>query len=179
MPASRPSLLTLTLVSLAVCALFLLSPLQRLLPSAAAAISPPPAETSVLSDDFNDNRLDATKWRYSNASSASVILEQNQRLEIPLRPNTAAYYGVQTLGTHDLREKTVSVDLVQATSQGGWAETYFQIKRDEGNHYHMVSEPAPSSSTPGPTASGTAPCSPSTPPTTASGVTATTRPRTP
>ncbi len=136
MLANRPSLLTLTVVSLAVCALFLLSPL-RLLPSAAAAISPLPVETSVLSDDFNDNRVDTTKWRYSNASSASIILEQNQRLEIPLRPNATGYYGIQTLGTHDLREKTVSVDLLQATSQGGWAETYFQIKRDESNYYHM------------------------------------------
>ena len=135
MLAKRPSLLTLTLVSLAIFALFLLSPLPLL--SSAEAISPLPVETSVLSDDYNDNRLDLTRWRYSNASSASIVLEQNQRLEIPLRPNAAGYYGIQTLGTHDLRERTVSVDLLQATSQGGWAETYFQIKRDESNYYHM------------------------------------------
>jgi uncharacterized repeat protein (TIGR01451 family) len=93
--------------------------------------------TLVLTDDFNDNRLDGTKWRYSNADSQSFVLEQNQRLEIPLRPNATGYYGIQTLGTHDLREKTVSVDLVQPTSQGGWVETYYQIKRDEANYYHM------------------------------------------
>ena len=100
-------------------------------------VTAPIPQTTVLSDDYNDNRLDTTRWRYSSASSASIVLEQNQRLEIPLRPNTAGYYGIQTLGTHDLREKTVSVDLVQATSQGGWVETFFQLKRDENNYYHM------------------------------------------
>jgi hypothetical protein len=92
MLSNRPCLLALTLASLFVGALFLLSPLP-LLPSAAASAGPLPVETSVLSDDFNDNRLDSTKWRYSNTSSASIVLEQNQRLEMPLRPNTAGYYG--------------------------------------------------------------------------------------
>ncbi|HKQ53664.1 MAG TPA: LamG-like jellyroll fold domain-containing protein [Pyrinomonadaceae bacterium] len=108
-----------------------------LTPNVAVTVTAPPVQTTVFSDDYNDNRLDTTKWRYSNSSSASIVLEQNQRLELPLRPNSAGYYGVQTLGSHDLRERTVSVDVVQATSQGGWTETYFQIKRDEANYYHM------------------------------------------
>lgn len=141
MLASRSSLLTLILASLFVCTLFLISPF-RLLPSAKAAresvaVSPLPVETSVMTDDFNDNRLDGTKWRYNNSSSPSFVYEQNQRLEIPLQPNATGYYGIQTMGTRDLREKTVSVELVQPTSQGGWVETYYQLKRDEANYYHM------------------------------------------
>jgi subtilisin family serine protease len=93
----------------------------------------PPLEPS---DDFNDNSLDAARWQVLNSSSVTVA-EQNQRLEMALQPNTAAYNGVISVRGYDFKDRTLSVEIPQATSQGGWAETYFQLKLDDGNLFHM------------------------------------------
>lgn len=88
-----------------------------------------------LSDDFNDNSLDASKWAVVTPSSPAVVSEQNQRLEVTLPPSTATYNGVVSVATHDIRDKTVEVEVAQVVSQAGWAENFIQVALDSQNYY--------------------------------------------
>jgi len=79
----------------------------------------------------------------------AAVAEQNQRLELTLQPNTVAYNGVTSAKGFDFKDRTLTVEIPQATSQGGWAETYFQLQLDSGNRYTLfldseeAAEPTP------------------------------------
>jgi subtilisin family serine protease len=110
-----------------------LSPGTAIFDNAKATRAYPRLEPS---DDFNDNSLSTARWQVLNSSSVTVA-EQNQRLEMTLQPNTAAYNGVTSVKGFDFKDRTLTVEIPQATSQAGWAETYFQLKLDNGNYFHM------------------------------------------
>lgn len=98
----------------------------------AEAQSPPPVD---LSDDFNDNSLDTTKWNINAPGSPAVVSEQGQVIQIALPPNTATYNGIGSKTTHDMRDKTMEVEVVQAPSHAGWVEHSIQVALDGSNYY--------------------------------------------
>jgi len=98
----------------------------------AEAQSPPPVD---LSDDFNDNSLDSTKWNINAPGSPAVVSEQGQVIQIALPPNTATYNGIGSKTTHDMRDKTMEVEVVQAPSHAGWVEHSIQVALDGSNYY--------------------------------------------
>lgn len=71
----------------------------------------------TLSDNFDDNSLDAGKWAsYGNDGSAS---ETNNRLEVAITPNTAdAYAGAYSIYTYDLRGSFAEVSIQQGANPG-------------------------------------------------------------
>lgn len=89
----------------------------------------------IFFDDFNDNSLDVTKWTVVAPTSPAVVNEQTQQLRITLQPNTAAYNGLFSNATYDMRGKTVQVEVAQTVSQGGWSENYVQVMLDAQNYY--------------------------------------------
>ena len=102
------------------------------LSTGAEAQSPPPID---LSDDFNDNSLDSTKWNINAPGSPAVVSEQGQVIQIALPPNTATYNGISSKTTHDMRDKTMEVEVVQAPSHAGWVEHSIQVALDGSNYY--------------------------------------------
>ncbi|MFL6255973.1 MAG: Ig-like domain-containing protein, partial [Pyrinomonadaceae bacterium] len=95
------------------------SPLRALLPF----------YTSLLTDDFNDNLRDASKWNLVTPGGAVPALEQNQRLEIKPLVNGAGsnYNGYTSTVGYDLTGARASVEVVQATGGTGGAETVLKI----------------------------------------------------
>jgi hypothetical protein len=92
--------------------------------------------TSIdLSDDFNDNSLDATKWSIIAPSSPATITEEGQRLQITVPANTATYNGIASVSTYDFRDKTMEVEVAQPISQAGWTENFIQVVLDSQNYY--------------------------------------------
>ena len=122
----RPFVTTLLVLCLA-------APLLWLNRSAEAQ-SPPPVD---LSDDFNDNSLDSTKWNINAPGSPAVVSEQGQVIQIALPPSTATYNGISSKTTHDMRDKTMEVEVVQAPSHAGWVEHSIQVALD-GQNYYLV-----------------------------------------
>jgi hypothetical protein len=91
------------------------------------------------SDNFNDNSIDAARWQVLNPAAYVTVREQNQRIEMTLQPNTASYNGMFSLPQTDFWDKTLSVEIPQATNVGGaWAETYFRLMRNDSNYFHVV-----------------------------------------
>lgn len=121
---SRPFVVTLLVSCLTALLLWL--------GTGAEAQSPPPVD---LSDDFNDNSLDSTKWNINAPGSPAVVSEQGQVIQIALPPNTATYNGIGSKTTHDMRDKTMEVEVVQAPSHAGWVEHSIQVALDGSNYY--------------------------------------------
>ena len=103
----------------------------------------PPA----LSDDFNDNSLDTTKWNANSLFSGYIDLniptsETGQRLEIgPLLTNVpdSHYRGIRSVNTYNFSGAYSYVELVQAapsTTKGG---TNAQL--DDSSHKEAQGRP--------------------------------------
>lgn len=88
----------------------------------------------LLTDDFNDNSLDGTKWTITAPGSPATVSEQGQRLQITIPPNTATYNGVVSNAFYDFRGRTVEVELAQPISQAGWCENFLQVLLDDNNY---------------------------------------------
>jgi hypothetical protein len=67
------------------------------------------AKAHALTDNFNDNSIDSSKW-----SSYGPIQEVNQRLEIRPPSNLPQYGGYQSAARYDLTDSSVHVEVVQA-----------------------------------------------------------------
>jgi hypothetical protein len=102
----------------------------QLLISAEAGVSLAPP---TFADDFNDNSLNANSWTVDVPNSTPTVSEQSQQLQIALAPNTAAYNGVHTNATYNLTNKMAQVESVQAVSQAGWCENFFEAELDASN----------------------------------------------
>ncbi len=85
-------------------------------------------------DDFNDNSLDSTKWALVTGLSPVVVSEQVQQLRITLPANMAAYNGVVTKSSYDIRGGSIQLQMVQSVSQAGWAENSLQVLLDPQNY---------------------------------------------
>src|ERR1041384_3891835 len=90
-------------------------------------------------DNFNDNLLDPTLWSQPDATSPVVVREQNQRLEMALKPNTAGYNSITSVPAFKLTDRRLQIEMPQVTNVGGsWAETYFEAVRDGSNYFLFV-----------------------------------------
>src|SRR6185369_14511474 len=99
---------------------------------------------TIVSDNFNDNSLDTSKWGtnlFSGFTNTSLGLnETSQRLEIgPLLQNTGGsnYRGVRTNSTYNFSGAYAFVELVQAPSSSTAADAMFTIGNDVDNYYRI------------------------------------------
>ena len=104
--------------------------------------NPPPTS---LTDDFNDNSLDANKWTADNLFSGSIDLnlpfaETAQRFEIgPLLQNTSGshYRGIRSLNSYEFTGAYTYVELVQPASSATSADTMFTIGPNVEAYYRI------------------------------------------
>jgi PKD repeat protein len=101
--------------------------------------------SALLSDNFNDNTRDTSKWSFGTiagaVTSASAwdtavpVLEQNQRLEIAPRATVTGlhYNGYVSAATWNFTNANLSVEVVQTSS--GTADTGMVIGIDAKNFY--------------------------------------------
>jgi acid phosphatase len=107
-----------------------------------------PLETVLLSDDFNNNLLDTTKWTANNlfsgfTDSTVALSETNQRFEIgPLKLNTTGshYNGIKSSTGFNFSGAYVYVELVQAAASATGADAMFTIGKDSGGYYRIYVE---------------------------------------
>ena len=111
--------------------------------------APSPTPVTSLSDDFNDNDRDIARWKFdalndgiANWDPSVPVLEQNGRLEITPHANTSGghYNGYVSVSTWDLTNQQASVDVVQTTDSGGFADTVLAVGNDSNNWYRFVFE---------------------------------------
>jgi hypothetical protein len=105
--------------------------------------------TVALSDDFNDNVRDASKWvvgTLNDGPSAQgplvKVLEQSQRLEIFPKPQMTTMYfnGYVSASAWNLTAANASVEVLQVSNLNEWADTVFAIGIDSNNWYRIVHE---------------------------------------
>ena len=107
--------------------------------------SPPPAEITLVADDFNDNSIDSAKWHSSNlfsgfSSLLVPITETAQRLEVgPLLQNapSSQYRGIRTLNTYNFTGAYTYVELVQAPSSATKADAMFTVGANVDAYYRI------------------------------------------
>jgi hypothetical protein len=104
--------------------------------------------TTLLTDDFNDGSLDASKWAVSDlfsgfADPALPVIERNQRLEIgALLQNTdgSHYNGIRSVAAYDFTGAYCYVQLVQAPSSATGGDAMFTIGFDVDHYYRIYVE---------------------------------------
>jgi hypothetical protein len=106
-----------------------------------------PAETVLLSDDFNDGSINAGKWiannLYSGFTDPTVAVEETTRLEIgPLKQNIdgSHYNGIRSASAFNMTGAYVQVQLVQAPDSASLADAFFTIGLDVNNCYRVYVE---------------------------------------
>ena len=105
----------------------------------------PGTPAALLSDDFNDNSLNTTKWVLDNLFSGFTNLnvsmsETAQRLEIgPLLQNVngSSYRGIRSVNTYNFTGAYSYVELVQAPSSATSADAMFTVGKDV-NYYYRI-----------------------------------------
>jgi hypothetical protein len=105
----------------------------------------PGTPAPILSDDFNDNSINTTKWNpdnlFSGFTNPSVpISETAQRLEIgPLLQNVngSSYRGVRSVNSYNFTGAYSYVELVQAPSATTAADAMFTIGKDVDYYYRI------------------------------------------
>lgn len=105
----------------------------------------PGTPAPILSDDFNDNSVDTSKWIPDNLFSGYTNLdvplnETGQRLEIgPLLQdiNGSSYRGIRSLNAYNFTGAYSYVELVQAPSAATSADAMFTAGKDV-NYYYRV-----------------------------------------
>lgn len=107
------------------------------------------AAPPILSDDFNDNSLDTTRWTANDLFSGFIDLsvplnETGQRLEIgPLLQNASGshYRGIRTVNSYDFTGGRAHVELVQPASATTKADAMFTLGYSVDSYYRIyVSE---------------------------------------
>lgn len=107
------------------------------------------ASPVLLSDDFNDNILDSSKWTINElmgglTDTGVPIGEIGQRLEIgPLLQNTdgSHYRGIRSVNSYDFNGVACSVELVQPAAGSSSAGAMLTVGTNADNYYRIyVSE---------------------------------------
>jgi subtilisin family serine protease len=91
-----------------------------------------PTPAVAYADNFDDNLINPAMWTMPDATSPTIVAEQNGRIEVTPQPNAAGYNGVEMAGGFDFRDKTAQVE-VQPASQAGAVYTYFKLYLDDNN----------------------------------------------
>jgi hypothetical protein len=98
------------------------------------------AKISVLTDNFNDNSIDTTKWIPfgTPAPLSERVREVNGRIELTPRSNgTGHYSGVQSSTTYDLTDSSAHVELVQTLRTALSAQTAFLASDSSSNFVYF------------------------------------------
>jgi hypothetical protein len=98
------------------------------------------AKAHTLSDNFNDDSIDAIKWvAYGTPGTAADRLrEVNGRVEIRPASGVSGYSGYQTQSTYDLTRSHIAVELVRALStRAPVAGTYLRAYIDSNNRVEL------------------------------------------
>lgn len=106
------------------------------------------SETVLLSDDFNDNVIDITKWKVNNLFSgftdASLpVGEADQRLEIgplPTGVSGSHYNGLVSQQRFDFTGAYAYVAVVQAPVTNTTADATYTLGLDANNYYRIYEE---------------------------------------
>ncbi len=73
------------------------------------------ALTQTLTDDFNDNSIDAAKWLVTGPGTpTNQVKEQNQQIELTTDGVTNDYYTLQSQNTYDLTGSYTMVKVVDS-----------------------------------------------------------------
>jgi len=104
-----------------------------------------PSAQTLLSDDFNDNTIDTTKWTANDLLSGFTdntlpINETLQRLEIgPLLSGMSGshYRGIRSVNSYNFTGGSCSVELVQPPVASTTAYAMFTIGSDVDNFYRL------------------------------------------
>jgi hypothetical protein len=102
-----------------------------------------PGSTASLTDNFDDNSRDATKWNLSPTGTGVTVAETGGRLQITPPSNAASsnYNGYLSVGTYSLANSAVFAQVVQATNAGtGHADTTMAVQVDSKNDIEMTLE---------------------------------------
>jgi hypothetical protein len=88
------------------------------------------SKAATLSDNFNDNTVDTSKWDTYGAGVAEV----NQRVEIRPQPNIAnSFEGYQSHVTHDLTDSSVQLEVVQTLRAVPGGFVFLEAGPDDNN----------------------------------------------
>jgi acid phosphatase len=108
---------------------------------------PPPGETILLADDFNDSSLDTTRWVANNLWSGftdpTVAIVETQSLDIgPLKQNLdgSHYNGIGSVGSFNFAGGYAYVQIVQGPNVNTAADGFFSIGLDVDNCYRIYVE---------------------------------------
>jgi len=115
--------------------------------SAYTYTAPAGGETVLLSDDFNDSALNASKWQANNLFSgftdSTVAVKETTTLAIgPLKQNVDAshYNGIRSIAAFDFNGAYAYVQLTQAPNALTAADAFFTIGRNVDNCYRIYVE---------------------------------------
>lgn len=103
------------------------------------------AQPPILSDDFNDNSLDATKWVSNDLFSGFTdnflpLNEIGQRLEIgPLSQagSGSHYRGIRSLNSYSFTGAYAHIELAQAPALNTTADAMFTVGYSSDNYYRI------------------------------------------
>jgi hypothetical protein len=90
----------------------------------------------TLSDNFNDNTRDVQKWN-TLATSGSVIVEQNGRLEITPTAAMPGYDGYISATNLDLTDSRISVETIAVPNTNGFA-TFYGLREPTSGNYLLI-----------------------------------------
>lgn len=109
--------------------------------------TPPPGETVLLLDDFNDGAIDGTKWiannLFSGFTDSTVSLQETTQFSIgPLKQALGGshYNGIRSASAFNFTGGYAYVQLVQAPSASTAADAFFTIGLNVDNAYRMYVE---------------------------------------
>jgi hypothetical protein len=96
--------------------------------------SPDASSACALTDNFDDNMLDAAIWQVSDLASPVHVIEQGQQLEVQLPMDAPNYVSnsIYTRQSIDLRNSTVEVT-VYPMSEVGFSEMFLELNDANGN----------------------------------------------
>lgn len=108
--------------------------------------SPPPAVVSsaLLSDNFNDGLMDATKWNlgYFKPGSVTTGVTVNETTRLEITPNTAsataAFNGYVSVNTYDMTNRAAYVNISSSAGITGGVQAYIGFGADLNNSYLAI-----------------------------------------
>ena len=108
---------------------------------------PPPGETVLVADDFNNAALDGSKWiannLFSGFTDATVTVQETTMLQIgPLKQNVdgSHYNGIKSATAHNFVGGYAYVQLVTVPSSSTAADAFFTLGLNVDNCYRMYVE---------------------------------------
>lgn len=97
------------------------------------------ALASALTDNFNDNSLNAGLWS-AYADPGTSVAEANQRLELTLRANGTGYAGLASLAKYDLTGSFALVECPDRGTGGSGQTASLELELDASNALKVITD---------------------------------------